>query len=194
MGHGTAGIDTVQLIGNRTRRSVTATDIGRSGAKDRRIRTLCAAGTEFHHGTSLRGAADAVCLRCDQALVVNAQKDIGFQELGLNGCSAYSQDRLFGKNGSPLRNSPDIAGKAEVCQIIQKFLGEQIASPQVVNILLGKMQRFHIFDNLFQACGDCKSAAIGTLPEKNIEIADPVLVPLCQISVTHCELVKITKH
>ena len=53
-----------------------------------------------------------------------------------------------GEDRGSLRNSPDIAGKTEVSQIIQKFFYETAFGPEVFDIRFGEMQILDIIDNL----------------------------------------------
>lgn len=80
--------------------------------------------------------------------MIEDQENVGFDKLSLNGGSAHSHNRFAGEDRGSLRNSPDIAGKTEVSQIIQKFFYETAFGPEVFDIRFGEMQILDIIDNL----------------------------------------------
>ena len=133
--HGAQRGDTEIALADRTGRADTATDISGARTVYSAIEALCPAGAEFHHTAALSGAHDAVGLGGDQALMIDAQQQHRLDELRLNDRAAHDNDRLAGENGCPLRDSPNIAGKLEMPQIIKKCLAESVTS-QCIEILL----------------------------------------------------------
>ena len=126
--------------------------------------------------------------------MVQGQQQVGFDELGLDGGGAHGEDGLPGEDGGALRDGPDVAGKPEVPQVLQKFRGEAALAPQVFEILLLEPEVLDVIDHLLQPRGDGKTAAVGDVAEKYVEVADPVLQAGLEIAVAHGELVEIEQH
>ena len=194
MGHGTACGDAVELVGDGTCRTLAAADKRGPGAGDGAVRALCPAGTKFQHGPSLGRPDDPAGLGGDQALVVDGQKGKCLDQLGLNGGSPDGDHRLPGENGSSFWNRPDVTGKMEIAQVLQKFLGEHLLFPEILDVLLIKMQVFDIVDQLIEPCADGKTALVGHVPEEHVEIRDPVLIPRFEVSIPHRQLIKVAEH
>ena len=125
--------------------------------------------------------------------MVQAQQGEGLDELGLDGGRPDRQDRLPGEDGRPLGDGPDIAGKPEIPQVVQEFLGEESLAPEVLDVLLGEAEVLHIVDELVQPRADGKSAVVRHVPEKDVKIGDAVLIPGLQIAVPHGQLVEVTE-
>ena len=194
MGHGAAGFDAEKLIGNGTGSAVAAADISGTGTQNGSVGTLGTAGTEFQHRPSLGRTDHAVCLGGDQALMVDGQQQEGFDQLCLNGRGTDRQDRLLGENRRTLGNGPNIAGELEMRQVIQEFLAEQVPAPEILDVRRFETQFLDIVDDLLQAGGNGKSAAVGTLAVKHIEISDLIPVIFLEIAVGHGQLIEVTQH
>ena len=194
MGHGAAGRDAEELVGNGAGRALTAADIGRPGAGDGTVGALGPAGTEFQHRSPLGRPDDAVGLGGNEALVVDGQQQEGLDQLGLNGLGPDGDHRLPGKDGRTLGDGPNVAGEFEIPQIVQKLLGEQIFALEVGNILLTEMKVFDIVDQLIQTRADGKAALVGHVPEKDVKVGDAVLVTSLEIAVAHGQLIEIAEH
>ena len=126
--------------------------------------------------------------------MVDAQKQVGFHQLGLNGRRPHGNNRFLGEHRGTLRHRPDVSGKPEICQIIQEILGEQLPSPEIFNILRFKMQLLDVLDNLLQPSCNGKAAPIGAPTEKQVEIGNPIRVTLGKIPLSHGQFVKIAEH
>ena len=124
MRHGAERRDGEVTVTDGAGGAAAAADEGRARAVDRAVRPLSAAGTELHHSTALRSADDPVRLCRDQALVVDGQKQHGFNELRLDDRPAHRDDRLARKNRGALRDCPDIAAEFEIGKIGEKLLVE----------------------------------------------------------------------
>ena len=173
---------------------MAAADIGSPCAQNGSIRTLRPAGTKLQHRPPLCRPGDSVGLGGNQALMVDAEQKIGFDELRLDSGGTHRQNRLSGEHRRALRHCPDVAGEAEIGKIIQELLTEHIAAAQVGNILLRKMQILDILDNLLQTCRDGEAAAVGTAAEKQVKIGNPVAVAGGKIALTHGQLIEIAEH
>ena len=194
MGHGTAGLYTEELVGNGAGSAMTAADISSPSAQNCGVGALSPAGTEFQHRPSLCRPNHPVGFGGNQALVVDAQQQIGFYQLGLDRRGANGDDGLLGENRSALGNRPDIAGEPEVRQEIQEILGKHLPAAQVVNVLRVKMQLLNILDNLLQTRSDGESAAVRAAPEKQVKVGYPVCVALREIPLAHGQFVKVAEH
>ena len=82
----------------------------------------------------------------------------------------------------------------EVTQIFQEIFVKQFLSPQILNVLIGKMQIQNIIDQLIQPGSNGETALVGNVTEKHIEIDNAVLITRLHIAVGHGELIKVTQH
>ena len=194
MCHGAHRGNTVHLVGKGAGSAHAAADVGSLGTVHRTADALCAAGTKLHHSAAIGSAADAVRLGGDQTLVVKAQQDKGFDQLCFDCLGADGDHRLAGENGGAVGNGVNIAGKAEVLQILQKFLRENTASTEVRNILFVKMQILNVIDDLIKTCGNGKTALVGNAAEEGIKVGDTILVAVAEVAIAHRQLIKIAEH
>ena len=194
VGHGAPGGHVVELVGDGAGRPGAAADIRRPGPGDGPVGALGPAGAEFQHRPPLGRPDDAVGLGGDEALVVDGQQRKRLDELGLDGGGTDRHDRLLGEDGGPLGDCPDVAGEAEVLQVGQKLLGEQVPSPEVGDVLLVEVQVQDIADELIQARADGEAPLVRHVPEEHVEIGCAVLKARLEIAVAHGQLVKIAEH
>ena len=192
--HRPARGDAVDLVGDGACRTGDAADIGRARTDNRGVCPLCAAGAELKHRAAARGADNAVGLRRDQALVVDGQERERLNELRLDSGGTDDDERLLRKDGRPLRDGVDIAREAEILQIVQKLLAEEVPAAEIGDVLLGEVQVLDIVDQLLQARRDGEAAAVGHLAEKNIKIGDAVLVAGLEVTIAHRQLVEVAEH
>ena len=126
--------------------------------------------------------------------MVQGEQQEGFDKLSLNGGCPDGEDRLPGEDGGAFGYRPNIAGKLEVLQVLQKALAEAALAPQVADVFLGKVQVLNVVDDLLQTGGDGEAAPIGNIAEENVEIADLIHISLgLEVAVAHGEFVKITQ-
>ena len=194
VGHGAAGAHAEELVGDGAGGAVAAADVSGAGTQHGGIGTLGPAGTELQNGTALGGPDNAVGLGGDQALVVDAQQQVGLNELGLDGGSADSDQGLLGKDHGALGHGPDIAGELEILQILQEGLGEEVPRPQVGDVLFGEVQLLDVADDLLQTGRDAEAAAVGATTEEQVEVGDAIFVAVFKVAVCHGQLVEITEH
>ena len=171
-----------------------AADICGTRAINGAVKALCTAGAELHNRSAVRSAHDAVCLRCDEALVVDGQQNHGLHKLCLNDRAAHGDDRLTREDRRALRHSPNIAGKLEVLQIIEKLFAKNVLGAQVIDILLRERKLTQVIDELLHACHNGKSAAVRHFAEKHIKVADGILKTVGKIAVCHSDLIEIRQH
>ena len=194
MGHGAAGGHAVHLVRDGAGRTGTAADIGRPRTDNGRVGPLGTAGAELQHRAALGGPDDTVGLGGDQTLMVDGQQGERLDQLRLDGRGADHHQRLLGEHGRTLRNGVDIAGEAEVPQIVQEFLAEQVSPAEIGDVLLGEVQVLDVVDQLLQTCRDGEAAAIGHLAEKHVEIGDALLAAGLKVAVAHGQLIEVTEH
>ena len=126
--------------------------------------------------------------------MVDAQQQVGLNELGLDGRGADGDQRLLGEDHGALGHGPDIAGELEIAQVFQEILGEEVAASEVGDVLLGEVQLLDVADDLLQTGCDAEAAAVGAAPEEQVEIGDAVLIAVGEVAVGHRQLVEITEH
>ena len=194
VGHGAAGGDAVELVGDGAGSAAAAADVSGAGAGDSAVDALGAAGAELQHRAALGSADDAVGLGGNEALVVDGEEGEGLDELGLDSGSPDHHHRLAGEDGRALGDGPDIAGELEVPQVIQELLVKEALAPEVLDILIVEMQVLDIVDQLVQTCADGKAAAVRHIPEEDVEIGDAVFVSSLKITVAHGQLIEVAEH
>ena len=126
--------------------------------------------------------------------MVDTQKGICLDELGLGSRSPDGNQGLMGKYRRSLRHRPDIASEAEGTQVVQEVLLKQAFAPQIGDVLLVKVEVPDIIHQLLQAGGNGIAAAVGHPAEENIEIGDTILQPLAEVAVGHGHLVEVEQH
>ena len=126
--------------------------------------------------------------------MVDGKQGEGLNELRLNSRSPDSHQRLPGKHRRSLGDGINVAGEAEVLQIGQELLVKELTAPEILDILLGKVEILNIVDKLLQTRGDSKAAAIRHAPEEHVKIGNAVLIAVFEIPIAHGQLVKIAEH
>ncbi len=126
--------------------------------------------------------------------MVDAQKQIGLHELGLDGRGPDGDDGLLGEDRGALGDGPDVAGKAEISEVGKKFLAEHLPAPEIGDVLLGKVQILNVVHDLFQSCGNGEAAAVGALAEEEIEVGNAVAIAAGEVALAHGQLIKIAEH
>ena len=194
MGHGAAGGNAIELVGDGAGSAAAARNIGSTSAIDGGGGALRAAGTELHHGVALGGADDAVGLGGDQALMVHGQKRERFKQLRLDRGRAHDDHRLFREDGRALGHGVNVAAEVEVCKIVEEFLAEDTSPAQVVDVLPVEVQILDIVDQLVEAGGNGVPASVRHRAEINVEIGNAILEPCFQVTIAHSQLVEVAEH
>ena len=73
--------------------------------------------------------------------MVDAQKQHGFNKLCLDDGAAHSDDRFTGEYRRAFWDSPNIAGKLKMPQIVEKRLAKSVAT-QCIQVVLRKREVF----------------------------------------------------
>ena len=194
MGHGAGGGDAVGLVADGAGGAVDAADVGRPGPHDGAVHPLSPAGAELQHRAAVGSPDHPVGLGSDEALVVDAQQGVGLDELGLGGGRPDRHKGLAGEYRRALRHSPDIAGKAESAEIVQKILLEKVFAPEIGDVLLVKVEVPDVLHQLLQPRRDGEAAAVRHAAEEYVKVGDALLHPLAEVAVGHGHLVKVKEH
>ena len=72
---------------------------------------------------------------------------------------SHAQDRLVGEEHGPFRHRVDVAGEAQVREIVEQPLAESPAPRQPFELLRREMQALREIQRLFKAGGDQESRA-----------------------------------
>ena len=191
--HGSYRFDAELLVSQHRGCGIYTTDKAGSGSPDRRIRSLGPACTKLHNnrisGTCRTG--DPVCFCSDQRLEIDADQKHGLQQLRFDDRSGHGNDRRIRIYDSSFRNCLDGSGKFEVRQILKEALIKHVASAEICDIILGKMQTLHIIDQHAKSCTDNKAAAVRILAVEHIENRNLVLISRYEITVCHGQFVVI---
>ena len=123
--------------------------------------------------------------------MVDGKQYHGFNKLSLHHRAADGYDRFVRENRRSLRHRPDIAGKTEMPQIIQKFLAEQGLGAEIFDILLGEGEVFQILDHLSDAGHDRQSAAVRNPAEEHVKIRGLIGSSVLKKAVGHGQFIKI---
>ena len=126
--------------------------------------------------------------------MIEREKDVCFDYLSLDRGCAYCENRFVRENGSTLGNSPDVARKAEVLEIIEKLLVKNALGAEVGDIVVVKVQLLDVVYNLLKTRGDRKTAVVGYLAVKNVEVHLALVKIVFEVAVGHGEFIEITKH
>ena len=194
MGHGAPGGHAVELVGDGAGGAGAAADVSSPRPVDGAAGALGPAGAELQHGAAPGGPDDAVGLGGDEALVVDGQQQEGLQQLGLDGGGPDGEDGLVGEHRGSFGDGVDVAGEAEVCQVVQKSLVEHVPAAEVLDVLRLKVEVLDILDDLLQPGGDGIAALVGHAAEVQVKVGDPVLVAGLEIAIAHGELVEVAQH
>ena len=98
---------------------------------------------------------------------------------------------LTGKHQSSFRNCIDIAGKLEVCQIIQEVRIEDLQTAKILDVLTAEMQILHIADQLLDAAHNGIAAPEGICAIESVENNGAVFFFVLEITLHHGQFVKI---
>ena len=126
--------------------------------------------------------------------MVDGQQRECLDQLGFDGRGADHHQRLLGEHRCALGNGVDIAGKAEISEIVQKLLAEQVPAAEISDVLLGEMQVLDVVDQLLQSRRNGEAAAVGHLAEEHVEIGDAILAAGLEVAVAHGQLIEVTEH
>ena len=126
--------------------------------------------------------------------MVHREQEIRLHELRLDRGGAHRNERLAREHRRALRHGPDVAGEAEVFQIVQKCLAEQLPAAQIGNVLVGEVQVLDVVDDLLETGGDGIAAVVRHAAEEHIKIRDAVLHAVLKITVAHRQLIEIAEH
>ena len=137
----------------------TSADHCRPCAKCSGVRPLGAAQPEFHNASASCRITDSCCLRGNKGLVVDEIQKGSLDELSFhNGCH-YLDKGFHREDHRSLWDRIHISCKVKTGKVIQKVFAERTKAPQIINILIIKMQFFDIINDLCKA-GTYRIAAV----------------------------------
>ena len=96
-----------------------------------------------------------------------------------------------GEHEGALRDGVDVAGEFEVRQIVEEVGIKNAQTPQIFNVLAGKMQILHIADQLLDAAHDGIAAPEGIGAVEGVEDNRAVLLLILEVALHHCQLVQV---
>ena len=169
----------------------TAGDHGGSGAVDSRVRSLGPAQAELHDAVALGRVDDALGLGGDQALVVDDVEQGRLHQLGLHDGGDDLHQGFPGEYDGALGDRVDIAGKAELMEIVQKVFLKHVQAAQIFDLVVGKMQVLNVLDHLFQPGADSEAVAVGIGAVKHIKDHRLVGVFFFKIPLHHGQLIQV---
>ena len=131
---------------------------------------------DFHAGVAAVGAAQrevdhrpAACgmnatgrFGGDHALQMNLIDDEGLDDLRLDNRRGDFEHRFVFKKNPPFGNRPNLAGEFEICQIVEKVIGEQFLCREIVESRVVEGKIFQIIENILKPGRD-EIAAVGRI-------------------------------
>ena len=112
----------------------------------------------------------------------------------------YSASAVFvsGEESAPLatawatvKDDINIAGKTEVCKVLQEFLTKQFSAAQIFNIFLREVQIFNVMNDLFQSGSNGITAVTGIGTVKGIKNNSFIVVFVFKVALHHGKFVKV---
>ena len=114
-----------------------------------------------------------------------------FDKLRLDGGTANNQQRFVREHRGALGNSPNIAGKFKIKQVLQEPFIEEFFAAQVGDILLGKLQILNVINHLLNTGKDGYAAFVRNGTEEQIKINGTFAIVGAEKTVCHSQFVKI---
>ena len=188
---GAAHGDIENLSAEHVRGADTARNHRGARSVDTGIRALRSAPAELHHAVALRRAHNAGCLGCNETLVVDDVQKRSLNELCLHNRRDDLDERFARENDRALRNRIDIAGEAEVPQVVEEGGLKDAEALQIGDIRLRKVQVLYIVDELVESRADCIAVALGVRAVKHVEDNGLVDILVFKIALHHRELVQV---
>ena len=140
MCHRTRCVDVIIAVGDRIGGGSTACDICGARTVDGGGGTLCAARTKFHNGTSVCGANDSVRFGRNQRLMVESQKNVGFNDLRFDGGGADDHEGFTREDGCAFGNGINIPRKLKVFKIREEFFIKNAPVTQIIYVFIFKVE------------------------------------------------------
>ena len=126
--------------------------------------------------------------------MVDREQHHGFDELRLDDRPTHRHNGFVRKYRCAFRHRPDVAGKPEGPQILEKRLVEQLFAAQISDVSVGEAQVLQILHQLLHPRHDGQPSVVRDAAEKHVEICDFVHVAGLKEPVSHGQLVKIGQH
>ncbi len=190
MGH--RAIDRHPVVTPRLHRrgSREAADIAGTRCQQPRLGAMGAAQPEIDQQLAGCGQRHARRLGRNQRLEVQDVDQPGLDILRLRQGRGHPKDWLVSEEDRTLGHRMDIAGEAEIRQIVDQALPETPAAPHPVEVVWGNAQVFQEIEGLFEPSGDQKATALRQLADKEFEHRSRCLAFL-HIRLHHRQLIKV---
>ena len=94
----------------------------------------------------------------------------------------------------PLAQRVEVAGEAEMAQVVEEPLVKDALRAQKGYVVLGKVQAADVLHHLRQPREDGEAAVVGVFAVKHVERDTRVAHPVAEIAVGHGQLVKVHHH
>ncbi len=185
MRSGTVHRDIHQISGKRIGCPQTASYIRRSGRQQRRLGTVRAACSEIYDSFSMCCIHHASGFRCNHRLHVENRQKVRFKDLSFNQRGTDLHYRFQRKNGNSFGNGPDVSGKSETRQIIEKagvYFLKSFQRAEPIQLFLFKSKIQNVVKRLFKSGGDQIGAILRQTPEIQLECgcSGHTVCPVCR--------------
>ncbi len=197
VGMGALDRDAVAHAGEDIRSGGASANVSGPGGRHGAVDALSAAQAEFENRFRRGGVANSCRLGRDQGLEIDDIEQRRFQDLALDDGAGHPYQRFVGENQRAFGDGVDIAGEAQVAEIIDEAEIEEGLSivagqgGQVGQFVFVEVKILEIIDDIGQSAGNAETAVEGILPEEEMEDRLAFVDLVFPIAVGHCQLVKV---
>ena len=190
---GSFDADVEHLSREHVARRRAAADHRGARAVNAGVRPLRAAQAKLHHIVPASGIHHACRLGCDERLMVDEVEQRRFDQLRLHDGRAHAQERLIREHDRALGHAVDFPREAQRAQHVEKILVKEVQRPQIIEVLLGKMELIDIVDDGLRA-RHYRVSIVFAVAKKQIEHGLVFAHAITVIPVHHRELVQVGHH
>ncbi len=192
VGHGARDGDAVQVARQHVGRGHTAGDVGRARHFHGRVGAVVAAGGEVGDPAAVGREHHARGLGRVHHAGVDGVEQERLHNLGFDAGRGHPQHRLVGEEDRALGHGPNRAVEAEIAQVGQEILAENVPTAQVVNGVIGEAHVEQVVNDLLQAHVEEKGAIAGQVTNEEVE-RGPLVHAMAQVRVRHGQFVHVGK-
>src|SRR5581483_3231539 len=148
---------------------------------------------EFDHAASCCSLDHARGLAGDQDGKRNRGQEAGLYDLGFDDRRRYSQQRLLREHGRAFRDSPDLACKAQIAQVLEKSVAdglEYFVGAKELDLLRTEVEVFQEIQRLLQPGGNQVAAIFRQRADEQFEAGRGIEAAL-KVSGRHGEFVQV---
>lgn len=139
----------------------------------------------------MSGDRHARCRRCDGAVVVEDRQQQRLQHRAFGEGADDGQERGTGEIALALRVADDVAGEAEVLEVVEGVIGDDRVRVQPVDLLGLELEALHRLEDAADSRDDAESAGGGQPASEDFEGRGPECGSGFEGGVEHREFVHV---